>query len=165
MKFCPRCNQKYTDENLNFCLNDGEYLTSDAGDAPPTLILDAPRVTNPTNWNQYEAPRAGDPLATWQNQPNIQNQPFGAAAFNQTRDQTLPTISLVLGILGVLLICCYGGVPLGLAALVTGYLGLKNADSNPMQYGGRGLAIGGLVLGIVSLLSSIVFIIFAGLAN
>ena len=165
MKVCPKCNQKYSDENLNFCLNDGEYLSNDDGDdAPPTMVMDAPRITNQTNWNQYQPPRS-EPLSPRQNQPNIQNQPFGVPAFNQSLDQTLPTVSLVLGILGFLLICCYGGFPLGLAAIITGYLGMKNADNNPTQYGGRGLAIGGLVLGIVSLLSSFVFIIIAILAN
>ncbi|MBA2736504.1 MAG: DUF4190 domain-containing protein [Pyrinomonadaceae bacterium] len=164
MKVCPKCNQKYTDENLNFCLNDGEYLSNDVDDAPPTMVMDAPRITNQTNWNQYQPPRS-EPLSPRQNQPNIQNQPFGVPAFNQSLDQTLPTVSLVLGILGFLLICCYGGFPLGLAAIITGYLGMKNAHNSPMQYGGRGLAIGGLVLGIVSLLSSFVFIIIAILAN
>jgi len=165
MKVCPKCNQKYTDENLNFCLNDGEYLSNDDGDdAPPTIVMDAPRITNQTNWNQYQPPRS-EPLSPLQNQPNIQNQPFGVPAFNQSLDQTLPTVSLVLGILSFLLICCYGGFPLGLAAIITGYLGMKNADNNPTQYGGRGVAIGGLVLGIVSLLSSFVFIIIAILAN
>ena len=37
------------------------------------------------------------------------------------QDQTLPTISLILGILSIVLSCCYGGLPLGLAAAITGY--------------------------------------------
>lgn len=163
MKVCPKCKQKYVDANLNFCLNDGEFLSNDVDDAPPTMILDAPRITN-QNWNQYDPPR-GEPLSAWQNQPNLQNQQFGAPPFKQSLDQTLPTVSLVLGILGFLLICCYGGLPLGLAAIITGFLGMKNADKDPTRYGGRGMAIGGLVLGIVSILSSIVFIIIAVLAN
>jgi hypothetical protein len=42
---------------------------------------------------------------------------------------------------------------------VTGYLGLKNAGENPMQFGGRGLAIGGIVTGVIGLLISIIFFI------
>lgn len=164
MKVCPKCKQTYPDENLNFCLNDGEFLSNDVDDTPPTMIMDAPRITNQTNWNQYQPPHS-EPMSAWQNQPNMQNQPFGVPAFNQSLDQTLPTVSLVLGILSFLLICCYGGLPLGLAAVITGFLGMKNADNNPMRYGGRGMAIGGMVLGIVSLLSSIVFIFIAVLAN
>ena len=166
MKVCPKCNRSYTDENLNFCLDDGEYLTNFGDDAPPTVVMDASRITNQNNWNQYEAPRT-EPLSPWKSQPqNIRNQQFSAPAFVQSQDQTLPTVSLVLGILGLLLMCCFfSGIPLGVAAVITGYLGMKNADNKPMQYGGRGLAVGGIILGIVSLLSSIAFLLFTIFAN
>lgn len=161
MKTCPKCNTRYSDNNLNFCLNDGEYLTNFGDDSPPTVVMDAPRITNQTNWNDYQAPPTA-PLAqgTYQAQ-NISNQPFGASAFNQSLDKTLPTVSLVLGLLSVLLICCHGGIPLGLAAIITGFLGMKNVTGNPMQYSGRGFAIAGIVLGIVSLLSAIIYILIA----
>jgi len=165
MKVCPKCNRSYTDDNLNFCLNDGEFLANYGDDAPPTMVMDAPRITNQTNWQQQ--PPLGQPMAQWHNQAqNISNQPFGTPAFVQSANQTLPTIALVLGILSILLICCWGsGLLLGLGAVITGFLGMKNADNNPLQYGGRGLAIGGLVLGIISVLSSIVFILAMVLAN
>jgi adenylate cyclase len=31
MRVCPQCNQNYTDETLNFCLEDGSALVSDSG--------------------------------------------------------------------------------------------------------------------------------------
>ena len=51
MKRCPTCQRRYADETLNFCLEDGaplvqynpstdETLTLDAGEPPPTEILD-----------------------------------------------------------------------------------------------------------------------------
>lgn len=54
-------------------------------------------------------------------------------------------LSLILG-LGGLVLCCCGAVPLVLSggAVVTGLIGLRTRD-------GRGLAIAGLVLGLVSL--------------
>ena len=167
MKVCPRCGKTYTDENLNFCLEDGEFLTEHGADAPPTVILDTPRITNQTNWQQAQyQPPPFEPPAPWQSQtPNVQNQQTGVQQMRTGQDQTLPTVALVLGILSLLLICCYGGFPLGLGAVITGYLGMKNADSDPARYGGRGLAIGGLVLGIISIVSSIIFIIFAVIAN
>lgn len=146
MKQCPRCNQTYTDDDLNFCLNDGELLTS-FNDAPPTVFMDPPRVTGQTSWQNAPPP------APWQGSQNVQNTPFGVPAFAQSRDQTLPTIALVLGILSVLMICCYGGIWLGLPAAVVGFLGMRNADSDPTRYTGRGMAIGGMVLGIVSFLA------------
>jgi len=37
MKHCPQCRRTYTDETLNFCLDDGEWLVTD--DEPATAIL------------------------------------------------------------------------------------------------------------------------------
>src|SRR5688572_10557812 len=113
MKQCPRCKQTYSDPLLNFCLEDGELLTAFStepppsrymDDSPPTVLLNEGRVTNPSNW-----PNMPPPTTQWQQQ-NLQNRPFDAPAFVQSRDQTLPTISLILGILSVALICCYGGI-------------------------------------------------------
>jgi hypothetical protein len=175
MKQCPRCKQTYSDDQLNFCLEDGELLTEFAqepptsnyrDDAPPTVMMNDPRATNPTNWPQ--SPPAQPPARWQQSQENIQNQIFTPPGFVRSRDQTLPTLSLILGILSMILICCYGGIWLGLPAAILGYLGMRNADSDPGQYGGRGMAIGGMVLGVVSLLSSLVFAaiaIFGSIVN
>lgn len=166
MKQCPRCNQTYTDDQLNFCLNDGEMLVNSyAGqrpfdDSPPTVMMNDPRATNPTNW---QAPAA--PPAQWQNPQKMQATPFGSSMMYQSKDKTLPTISLVLGILSIVLVCCYGGIWLGIPAAVIGFLGMKNADSDPSRYEGRGLAIAGMVIGGVSLLASFVFVVFAILAR
>jgi|CXWL01.1.fsa_nt_gi hypothetical protein len=162
MKQCPRCQQTYSDDNLNFCLEDGELLTAFlqepplsrfADDSPPTMILDQSRVTNPASW---PASPPSSPPAQWQPQ-GVQNQPFGQQQYVASKDQTLPTISLILGILSLPLMCCMGGIWLGLPAAVLGFLGMRNADSDSSRYGGRGMAIGGLVLGVVSFLASIIF--------
>jgi hypothetical protein len=161
MKICPVCNQTYADDNLNYCLNDGAALNEYADDAPPTVMLNRARTTQ-QNWENVQTPM------TWQNQPLQQNQTYQALqqqnqprnlAQIQGQNQTLPTISLVLGIFAIVFICCYGGLPFGAAALVTGYLGLKNANENPAQFGGRNLAIGGIVTGVIGLLISIIFFI------
>jgi hypothetical protein len=161
MKRCPVCSQVYNDDSQNFCLNDGELLVMfddgppptifspnddrSAEDSPPTVLLDRSRVTNQTNWQ----PQSG-PVVPWQTQ-----QPMPGLSFGMTpsRDQTLPTISLVLGSLSVVMICCYGGLWLGLPAAIVGYIGMRNADSDPTRYGGRGLAIGGMVAGIITFLA------------
>ncbi|MEP7212165.1 MAG: DUF4190 domain-containing protein [Acidobacteriota bacterium] len=166
MKKCPRCGQVYPQGDLNFCLNDGELLTylpeSESGgatgrgfadDSPPTLVIDRSRTTN-QSW------QAASPPAPWQSQsPAVQNQPFGLSAVTGSRDQTLPTISLVLGIFSCFMVCCAGGIWLGLPAAVLGYLGMRNADNDPNRYSGRGLAIAGMVIGIVTFLASVVFLL------
>lgn len=166
MKICPACKQIYTDDNQNFCLNDGATLQNDPDDAPPTLLMNQARTTQ-SNWQNYEAPPpwGNQPLQTSQAaSPLKTNQAFHPAQY-QTPNQTLPTVSLVLGIFGILFTCCYGGIPLGLAALVTGYIGLKNSNENPQEYGGRGLAIAGIVTGAISLLFGVGIILFVILAN
>lgn len=161
MKICPICNQTYSDDNLNFCLNDGGILSSQQDNAPPTVRINQTKQTNP-NWTGYQPP-------TYENQQITQNQTWGIQGQNQFAakglDQTLPTVSLVLGILSLVLFCCYGGIPMGLAALIVGYLGMNNANTDPMQYGGKGLAIGGMVLGGIALVISILFIFLGILGN
>ncbi len=157
MKICPICQQKYTDENLNFCLNDGGILTFSNDNPSPTVIMDSPRRTSP-NWTDYQAP-------TYQNQQMTQHQTSGMQGVNQNfvhgQNQTLPTVSLIFGIIGFLTICCWGGLPFGIVALITGYLGYTNANSNPVSYGGKGLAIGGMILGSINLLIMFLLVIIS----
>lgn len=168
MKKCLRCGQSYADETLNFCLNDGELLvqnaryepppppTQFADDSPPTLVMDQPRVTNPIDF-------ANSSAIPWQNQTPQPGPHFGIAAYTSP-DQTLPTISLVLGIVSCFLVCCAGGIWLGVPAAIVGYLAMRNIESNPTRYGGRGMAITGMVLGIITFLASLFFLIFGSLS-
>lgn len=151
MKICPLCKNTYADDELFFCLNDGEQLSLLNSQPNPTIFADSTRVTN-DNWNQYQQ------NTPWQNQQIVQNQQFNANLNPVGQNQTMPIVSMILGIVSILL-CCYGGIPLGLPAMIVGYLGMKNADSNPVEYGGKGMAIAGLVTGTISFLISIVFII------
>ena len=164
MKQCPRCRQVYTDDLQNFCLNDGELLVSysEEGyrpavveDSPPTLVMDPARVTNPIGWD------AGQPIDRYSPPPPsaYTNSTFGTPVYQQQKDQTLPTVSLVLGIGSVLLVCCYAGIWLGLPAAIVGYMGMRNTDRDPGIFGGRGLAITGMVLGIVMFLANILILL------
>lgn len=72
------------------------------------------------------------------------SQPFSAPPGPPSTGLAVAT--LVLGILGV--VAC----PLtGIAAIVTGIIVLVRMDKEPHRYGGRGMAIAGLVCGGVSL--------------
>lgn len=96
----------------------------------------------PLQQNEWTPPPA--PVSEWQNQNIGQNTPFQPPVAGQGLNQTLPIISLILGIVSV---CCYIGWITGPAALITGYLGMKNANNDPSQYGGKGLAIAGMIVG------------------
>lgn len=160
MKQCLKCHQTYTDETLNFCLNDGEMLVSSYGDArpyddsPPTVMMNDPRATNPTNW---QAPVS--PPAVWQNQ-QVMQYPISLSP-----NQTLAIVSLCLGIASITVgWCCYIGLLLSPAALITGFIALSQIKKDPQQYTGRGLAIGGIVTGLVYVGALILIVLIYGAA-
>ena len=166
MKTCLKCGQTYSDDTLNFCLNDGEMLvrepvyapppTKQADDSPPTLLMDQPRVTNPIDWPQ------SSPIQ-WQGQSPASTTPMhGMVGYGAPLNKTLPIISLVLGIVAV--VCCFGGIALGPLAAVFGFIGLRNADNDPRRYAGRGMAIAGIILGIIAFSLSIAFLFFGQLS-
>lgn len=122
------------------------------------------QIGQPLAQAEWTPPAA--PEASWQNQEIGQNTPFQPpAAGTGGVNQTLPIISLVLGIVSL---CCYISPVTGIAALITGYLGMKNIKNDPANYGGKGLAIAGMITGGVFLLLGLlywVYIIFVvGLA-
>ena len=163
MKQCPRCSKTYTDENLNFCLEDGELLLQMApqpgayrDDPPPTVIMNEARVTNPVSWQQPTAP----PPAVYQGQ-----QMMGQYPMSMTPNQTLAIVSLCLGVGSVTIgWCCYIGVLLSPAALITGFIALSQIKKDPKTYGGRGLAIGGVVTGLVYIAVVVLIVILYGAA-
>jgi hypothetical protein len=58
------------------------------------------------------------------------------------------TASMVLGIISMFL-CCYGWIT-GIIAIALAASAMKKISSSGGQYGGRGMAVAGLVLGIIS---------------
>lgn len=70
------------------------------------------------------------------------------------QNKVLPIVSLAAGILSL---CCWISPITGLVAVVTGFLGMRNAGNDPAKYGGRGLAIAGMILGAVFFLIGIAY--------
>jgi Na+/proline symporter len=64
--------------------------------------------------------------------------------------------------LGILSIPCCGFVIFGIGAAVTGFLAKKKADQNPELYGGRGMALAGMIIGIIT---AVIGLILNGSAN
>ncbi|MER3431463.1 MAG: hypothetical protein C4324_10580 [Blastocatellia bacterium] len=89
-----------------------------------------------------------------QSEVNMQNTPPDAKS---GQNKVLPIVSLVFGVLSL---CC-GIAPLtGLIAIVTGFLGMRNANNDPINYGGKGLAIAGMILGALFFVVGIAYWIF-----
>jgi hypothetical protein len=93
MKFCPKCNQTYTDATLNFCLNDGSQLTEmNNQQAPPTVFMPQARQTSEqANQNNQSVQTVWQPAKV----PNI----------NTPKPQKKSRVWLwVLGIFGVFVV-------------------------------------------------------------
>ena len=98
------------------------------------------------------------PDASWQNQEIGSNTPFQPPpAGTGGQNKTLPIVSLILGIVSL---CCYISPLTGIAALITGYLGLKNVKNDPANYGGKGLAVAGMIMGGLFLLVGVLYYLF-----
>lgn len=105
-----------------------------------------------SNWTPPPAPEAG-----WQNQQIGQNTPFQPPV-SSGENQTLAIVSLVLGIIGIAFCQLTGPV-----AIITGFMARKKAAANPSEFGGEGLALAGIITGIIGtiiLLLVIIYIIF-----
>jgi len=59
----------------------------------------------------------------------------------------LSIVSLVLGVLGIVPCSWFTGIP----AIVTGHIALNRANKSPGEFGGKGMAKAGLIMGYISL--------------
>lgn len=75
-------------------------------------------------------------------------------------NNTLGLIALIAGIAAIPLLCCfYLGIPVGVAAIVLGYLGKQKADQGLAN--NRGQAQAGLICGAVAVGLGLLLLIFA----
>jgi hypothetical protein len=96
------------------------------------------------------------PAASWENKEIGQNAPFQPLPAGQGQNQTLAIVSLVCGILSML--CCVSVIT-GPAGLITGFMAKKNAEQNPNEYGGKSLALGGIITGAIGTALFVVLLI------
>lgn len=82
----------------------------------------------------------------------------GQAPAGQPLKQGLAITSLVLGIVG----CCVFPVLPSIAAAITGGIAMKKAKAEPHEYGGHGMALAGLILGIIGALIGLMIVIGYG---
>ena len=83
------------------------------------------------------------PEQSWQAPIGGQAPPPAAGS---GKSQTLAIVSLVSGILSV--VCCFS-ILTGPIGAILGFMARGKAAKNPTQYGGAGLALGGIILGIL----------------
>ena len=114
MKVCPRCQKTYTDDNLNFCLEDGSVLNAlNAAPPPPTNPIASAPPTQQQGFSQPPPQQQG-----W----NV--QPQGQQYSMQPPKKSSKTWIWVLLILGVIVLVCGGGI---IGAFV--YVGNKASEA------------------------------------
>jgi hypothetical protein len=143
----------------------------------------------PTSGQPYGEPMTGQPYGQptsgqpYGQQPYGQQpyqdpyaqQPYGAAPMypnagypmSAGQQNTLGLVSMILGIASIPLACCYLGIPLGVAAVVTGYLGKQKADQGLAGNAGQakaGLICGGIGAGL-GLLQIVLAVIGVAMPN
>jgi hypothetical protein len=118
-------------------------------------MMDSARITNQSYWQDPSPP------ARWQQQPIAQQPAYPIAGYYKAKNQTLPTFALILGILSLPAICFFSGLWLGMPAMILGFFGMRNADLHPDEYTGKGMAIAGMVMGLITFLITMAVIFLA----
>lgn len=95
------------------------------------------------------------PEQSWGNQEIGQNTPFQPPPAGAGQDQTMAIVSLVLGVLSIF--CC--GFLTGIPAAIIGFMHKNKVDANPNQFGGRGLALAGIITGVIGTILGIIGVI------
>jgi hypothetical protein len=75
-------------------------------------------------------------------------------AYSPPRRQGMAITGFVFSLLGMLLLCG----PFGLVGLILCGIAMSRASSQPQAYGGKGLAIAGLTMGILSLVGTVLLL-------
>src|SRR3982750_3206690 len=182
MKHCPTCNRSFVDESLAYCTDDGTVLVAETGpesadaqetrmfsDPPPTAFMSAPPQTNDLlaseslqqsvpSPNEHAAP---EPYRWASEAPPVWTPPPAPAyPIRQQSQQTVAILSLVFGIAGIPFGWFFGGLIFCFLAVVLGFVPLTQIKSNPLRYGGKPMAIGGMVTGGIVLLIHLALLAF-----
>ena len=173
MKRCPTCHQEFTDEWLTFCTQDGTSLIEvqpSPYEPPPTIPYPAmPPSVSPSEEPTLDLPDAYKPpqaqIGAQQPLQSGWQPPPPPAAYSTAPQQSLAIASLVLGVVTVTVgWCCYFGVLTSPISIGLGIFSLSQIKNNPKQYGGKGMAIAGIVTGALYFVFVALIILIYGLS-
>jgi hypothetical protein len=123
----------------------------------------------------YQQPQSAPPVTGYPQAPAYQAPVAypGAAGYTVPGatpagqgNNPLAIVSMILGIVSIVLMCCYGaGILFGGVALVLGFLGMNKSKNEGL--GGRGMALAGVITGGIGAFLSLIWLvlIIIGYAN
>jgi hypothetical protein len=183
MKRCPTCNQTFTDEWLTFCTQDGTSLVNverSPNEPPPTIAYPAmPPSVSPSEQPTLDLPGSYKPPPAQYSAPQSLPMQYSAPQLPQPgwtpppppsfgrpkQQQSIAVASLVLGLVSITLgFCCYFGVLTSPVAIGLGIFALIQIKNDPSKYGGKQLAIAGIVTGSLYFLFVALIILIYGLS-
>ena len=177
MKHCPTCNANFVDEELAYCTDDGTLLVDSATTVVPesqeTRVFPEPPVTrvmsppSPTDYglgNAQPVPPVPPEPYRWASEPPPaaawKPPPPPAYPISNQQQQTVAILALVFGIAGITFGWICGGPILGLLAVILGLVALSQIKRDSTKYGGRPMAVGGIVTGGLVLLINLALLAF-----
>src|SRR5215467_1849495 len=155
-----------------FCFKCGASMPDDATICPQcaTPVQSIPTAPPPPLAPQADAPTPAS-TSSWLNVPPAQAQYPPQQAYppqaqqypGQFQPQTdgKATASLILGILSILCL----GLLTGLPAIILGHISRGNIEQSRGRLTGAGMALAGLILGYVSIVSTILIIAAIAIPN
>jgi hypothetical protein len=172
MKRCPTCNQQFTDEWLTFCTQDGTSLVdmpASSSQPPPTVMYPSmPPSVSPSEQPTLDFPGGYQPPAVQMPaQQSIQPgwNPPPPPPYGSQPQKSIAVLSMVLGIVSMTIgWCCYFGVLTSPIAIGLGVFSLFQIKKDPTKYGGKGMAIAGIVAGALYFLFVALIILIYGLS-
>ena len=107
-----------------------------------------------------EGANAWKPLAEFPElAPLLASAPAAIRFAGTPRTHPLATTGMIMGILSLTLGCCCYGVPFNLLGIIFSLVALAQIKANPLREQGRGLAIAGLVMSLLSVLLALLLLL------
>jgi uncharacterized protein DUF4190 len=97
--------------------------------------------------------------------PAPMGYPPGAMGYAQPRNDGMAIAALICGIVGLVCFFLCLGVILGPTAAILGFVSRQRIASSGGMLGGGGLAMAGLILGIVAFVISVLWFFYAVFVN
>ena len=173
MKYCPLCKRQFNEAWLSFCSDDGTPLIQEL--TPPADPNWNPKIREPkvetreeepTQWLPRDPPAPGASIAPDERPPMSPGPwtppPPPVAPFRprtQQPTQNLALASMITAIAGLLMAGCFGPLP-GIIALVLGLVALSQIKKSPDKYGGKPFATAGVIIGGITIMFYVFFLIW-----